>query len=115
MQEIYSQIFWDDGTNAILILRSKNLESTLLDSESQKGNTSKNSVSKEFWKKAEQFVWRKSNISYPTKWGLPIFSFRGMYLPIRSMYGIFSYIYLKKIKNQPKVGQYTTHGSYMMD
>ena len=35
MQEIYiSQIFWDDGTNAILILRSKNPESNLLDSES---------------------------------------------------------------------------------
>ena len=66
-----------------------------------------------FGKKAEQFVWRKSNISYrttPFVWGLPIFSFRGMYLPMRSMYGIFSYIYLK---NQPTVGQYTIHGSYI--
>ena len=30
-------------------------------------------------------------------------------IPIRSMYGIFTYIYHK---NQPNVGKYTIHGSY---
>ena len=28
------------------------------------------------------------------------------------MYGIFTYIYHKKYKNQPNVGKYTIHGSF---
>ena len=31
------------------------------------------------------------------------------YIPKGSMYGIYTYIYLKK---QPNVGKYTIHGSY---
>ena len=32
--------------------------------------------------------------------------------PIRSMYGVFTYIYHR---NQPNVGKYTIHGSYGKD
>ena len=73
-------------------------------------------------KSSGQFPKKSFRGSFPNDWYDPDFSYffqkiiravsQESYLPIGSMYGIYTYIYHK---NQPNVGKYTKHGSYGLD